>query len=121
MLIAVGLGFNNQDPAGPGLIFLIIGGAIGVVLLIYIAMRFYLYQFLIVDRGLGGLAALSVSFQITKGKALSLFGTTLLAGLIAALGILACGVGIIVSIPVAVFILACAYALVASDATKQLD
>jgi hypothetical protein len=55
----------------------------GVVLflgaMLYFGLTYYQYYFLIPDQGLGGLEALRMSSEITKGNRLSLFGLYLIA------------------------------------------
>ena len=115
--LIVGLvGFDPKNPSGAGVIVIAVGGLIAFVGLIYLSLRLYLYQFLIVDRGMSGSQALSASYQITKGHEMNLLGTGLLAGLIGLSGILACGVGLLVTVPLAAFIFSCAYVLIASEA-----
>ena len=114
----VGMNFNGQGMTpiqGVGLGIILISFLVGLLALIYASVRFYLYQFLVVDRGMGGFEALTVSFRITSGRALELFGSMLFAFLIGILGLLACLVGIIVTVPLGVFVLACGYSLIAGE------
>lgn len=115
----VALGFNGQGNGAilsVGIFLIVIGGFTAFSGLVYASIRLYLYQFLVVDRGMGGIEAISVSFQITKGRTLELFGSMLYAFLIGMSGLLMCCVGIIFTVPLGVFVLSCAYVLIASEA-----
>jgi len=54
----------------------------------------------IVDRGYGALDAVRSSWESTKGHRLMLFACLLVLALLSSLGILACGVGIVVTAPI---------------------
>lgn len=77
-----------------GLILLIVPG-------IYLALRYGQFLTAIVDRDLGILEAFDYSSSITANNRLLLFGLGLLSILIVLVGFVACGVGLIFTIPVA--------------------
>jgi uncharacterized membrane protein len=54
----------------------------------------------LVDRGLGGIGALSWSWEATKGQRMKLFVYFLLVVVLVTLGACACGVGIFVAMPI---------------------
>ena len=76
-----------------GLIFLIVPG-------IMFAVAYYFYGLIIVDTGADPVAALKEARQLSKGKRWPLFGAGVLAFLITILGVMACGVGLLFTIPV---------------------
>ena len=78
---------------GLGLLLLIIPG-------IYLALRFGQYKTAIVDRDLGIMEAFSYSSSITTNNRLNLVSLYFLGMLLAFAGMLACGVGLLVAIPV---------------------
>ncbi len=91
---------------GIGTILLIVPGII-------VAVIFYMYQYSIVDRGLGPIEALKRSAELTRGVRWDLFLFMLLLAGINILGALALGVGLLVTTPTTMVALAHAY--------RQLD
>ena len=83
-----------------GLILLIVPGII-------IALAISFFKFLIVDRQLGPIASLKESWAITKGVRLTLLGFYIVLGLLNLAGLLALGIGLLVTMPVSS--IACAY------------
>jgi uncharacterized membrane protein len=78
-----------------GLVLLIVPGIVW-------AVKFSLFPYIIVDEGLSPVAALKQSARLTAGVKWDLFLFNLLLGLINMLGILALGVGILISAPVSI-------------------
>jgi len=76
-----------------GFIFLIVPGVI-------LAVRFMFYSYLIADRGIGSLEALSESGKATAGVKGQLFLYGLVVGAVNFIGVLALGVGLLVTVPV---------------------
>lgn len=76
-----------------GFILLIIPGII-------FSFRFSQVTNLIVDKNMGAIEAMKMSWRITKGHVLDLFLFSLLISIVALIGLLALGVGLIVAIPV---------------------
>jgi len=76
-----------------GLILLILPGIIW-------AIKFYFFDYLIIDKGLGPIDALEKSSEITRGVKLDLFTFGILLGLLNLLGLLCLLVGLFVTIPV---------------------
>ncbi len=75
------------------LIFLIVPG-------IMFAVAYYFYGLIIVDTGADPITAFKEARMLSKGKRWPLFGAGLLATLITILGLIACGIGILLTIPV---------------------
>ncbi|MDF1564800.1 MAG: hypothetical protein P1V51_17290 [Deltaproteobacteria bacterium] len=78
----------------------IAGGAFLLVLfpLIWVSLGFYFMQMeLAFDDEVGPIDAIKRSFALVDGHRLGTFGVAFVAGLVAMLGIFACGIGIIVS------------------------
>lgn len=97
-----GLLFSGADRylTALGATFLMILGIyLGFILLIVpgliLAMGLSLTLFFVADTKLGAVDCLKASWEATKGQRLPLFGFFLVAGLVAALGLVACGVGIL--------------------------
>lgn len=75
------------------LLFLIVPG-------IMFAVAYYFYGLIIVDTGADPITAFKEARMLSKGKRWPLFGAGLLATLITILGLIACGIGILLTIPV---------------------
>lgn len=75
-----------------GLILFIIPGII-------FAVRFYLFEYLIVDKGSGPVEALKRSFRITQGATGNLFLFLLLVTAINLFGVLAFSIGLLITVP----------------------
>lgn len=86
-----------------GTIFYILIIIFGLILLIipgYIfAIKFFLFEYFIVDKGLGPIEALKKSWRITKGSGWNLFLFILLVSAINLLGALAFVVGLLLTLP----------------------
>ncbi len=78
---------------GVGCLFLIVPG-------IYIALRYGQYMMAIVDRDMGVMDAFSYSSSVTTNNRTNLFVFWLLAMLICFAGMLACGVGLLIAVPI---------------------
>ena len=85
-----------------GLILLIVPG-------IYLALRFGLFQYAIVDRNLGVIDSLKYSSRLTEKNRLNLFGLVILMFLVMIAGALALMVGLIFAIPVVTLAFPLAY------------
>lgn len=91
------------NPSNPFSIFdpgrLAVGAVISLVLaIIQLAVRFA--PLLIVDQKMGLLPALNLSATTFMPRMLPLLGVTICAGLLSCLGALACGIGVLFTIPV---------------------
>jgi len=117
-LIHIALRFVDQQPARLGDLFArasvffpylavsLLAGiivSIGLVLLvipgIYLGLRFQFAPYLVVDRGIGPLAALAQSGDLTRGVKLRLLGFDLLLVLVWLVGALVLIVGLLVAMP----------------------
>ncbi len=87
---------------GFGLIFLIVPGII-------LALMFWPMTYVIVDRNVGVLDALQQSREATSGNYMAVFVLALASFGINLLGLLACGIGLLFSIPLGTLLLAVAY------------
>jgi len=87
---------------GLGLLLLIVPG-------IVLAIGWSYWMYLVVDRGRGPVDALGTSWKITRGFKWPLFGLMLLFIPITILGLLACGVGVLVAMPVCQLAMAYVY------------
>lgn len=76
---------------------------------IYLAIRFQFFIFFIIDKDSNAIEALSGSWNITKGIEMDLFIFDLILALIAFLGLLCCGIGIILAYPIIYVSLAMVY------------
>ncbi len=92
-----------------GLLLLIVPGIIW-------AVKFQFYAYLIVDKNLGPLQALSRSSEVTQGKKWALFKFNLVNGLVAVSGIFALGVGLLITVPVTQLSMAMLYRKLSPEA-----
>ena len=77
---------------------------------VYAAQAFLMFgMFLIVDRQMDWLPASMESFNIVKTNFWPFFGLSAVAGIIGSLGAIACGIGVVFTIPIQGCILAVAY------------
>lgn len=76
-----------------GLILLIIPGII-------FAVKFYLFEYFIVDKGLGPIEALKRSWRVTGGATGNLFLFLLLVTAINLLGVLVFSIGLLITVPI---------------------
>ncbi len=77
---------------GLGLLIAMVAGAI-------LALRLSQYYYLIIDRGAGIMESLRLSLEVTRGNAGNIFVIVFSTGLINLAGLLACGVGLLFTIP----------------------
>lgn len=76
-----------------GLILLIVPG-------IYLALRYHMYSYLIVDKNLGAIEALKKSAEITKGSMWNLFLFWIVSIIVVIVGAILFFVGLLVAVPV---------------------
>ena len=102
---------------GAALGFLIAGlvGLGAVVAVGAYLIRILLYPYAIVGRNAGVLESLRFSFDVTRGHALELIVLAIITGLINALGLLMCCIGVAFTMPLSMLIGACSYAMLARD------
>ena len=105
-LLAYLLGGGDQTAlvAGIG-----IGSLAAFVVVLMIAIRLSQYQFLIFDNKAGAIDSLAMSVELTRGKSLQLLGMILLAIPINLLGVLACCVGTLFTMPFTILMWAVTY------------
>lgn len=105
---------------GAGFLFLIAvyaGTMLCIVPGVILALMFSQFTYLIVDRNAGVLESLSLSTRIMEGNKAMLFVLLLLQGLINNVGMLACGVGMLFTIPFVVMMNAVAYLMISGQPT----
>ena len=91
-----------------GTIFLIIPG-------IFFGIKFFYYDYFIVDRDLGVIDAFKASYNATKGYGLLIFGFSILLIIINLLGALILLIGLIVTIPITFLSMAYIYFTITKD------
>jgi hypothetical protein len=74
---------------------IVVGWLVYLAFAIGLLPRFTFGLFLIVDREMGALDALGMSWNMTRGRVLKLVGLAILASLIGVAGLFACGIGMI--------------------------
>ena len=91
-----------------GMLFFVIPG-------IFLGIRLQMYAWAIVDKQIGPIEALSQSWEMTRGSAWNLFLLSLLLGLVNILGMLALGIGMLVTGPLAMVATGYAYRRLEAD------
>ena len=85
-------------------------GQLASVAFVYAAQAFLMFgMFLIVDRQMDWLPASTESINIVKTNFWPFFGLSAVAGIIGSIGAIACGIGVVFTIPIQGCILAVAY------------
>jgi uncharacterized membrane protein len=85
-------------------------GQLTSIAFVYAAQAFLMFgMFLIVDRQMDWLPASMESIDIVKANFWPFFGLSTVAGIIGSLGAIACGIGVVFTIPIQGCILAVAY------------
>ncbi len=74
---------------------MLIGGVVNLVWVMAVMVRFYFAIFFVVDRNLGPIESLQLSWEVTRGQTLKLVGLLLATIVVAFLGLLVFLVGII--------------------------
>lgn len=76
-----------------------VGLALFIIPGIWIAIKFSFYRFYVLDKGLTGVEALKESSKLAEGSKWRIFGFMLAAVLINILGVLAFGIGFLITVP----------------------
>ena len=85
-------------------------GQLASIAFVYAAQAFLMFgMFLIVDRGMDWLPASTESINIVKANFWPFFGLSAVAGIIGSIGAIACGIGVVFTIPIQGCILAVTY------------
>jgi len=90
----------------------------GLINLVIYARFFVLANYLIVDRGMGGIEAIKGSMELVQGHVMGWIGITILFAIISAVGVLACCVGVLFSAPYAMLLSISAYMQVVEGARQ---
>ena len=100
----------------------LISSAVGVLLMLYLAVRLFAAPLLLIDRGTGIIESIRMSFRITRGNEWKIVGLYLLCLLINLLGICALIVGVVVTIILSYFAIMVAYRqIVEGNDPKPVD
>lgn len=86
----------------------------GVLVMIYLAVSFAFAFALVIDKGLGPWDALVTSWRVVTRNWFSVFFTLLLGGILGMLGIIALGIGVLLTIPITIAALLYAYEMLFS-------
>jgi hypothetical protein len=116
-ILAYFIGGGGQDAGTIGLILVAV--VVLLVFVMFVTARFYLYAYTLVDKRRGTfegiIDCLTTSYRITQNNALSVLGLVIVASIVGFLGLLACGVGAIVTGPFAALMVASGYVLLADQ------
>jgi hypothetical protein len=108
---------GRDSAAGP--IVLALGFIVGVIAAIILALRLSMFYLLIIDRDAGILDSLRLSYELTRGKAGMLFVIYLIAGFVNLLGVLACFIGLIFTLPYGALLPIVTYLALTGQATAD--
>lgn len=97
-----------------GYMFLIVPGII-------LMLGCFLFSFIVVDKNLSGVESLKAAWQLTDGHKLDLFLLMLLMSLVNMLGMMACGVGVIFTMPMTFGAIAYFYDAIAEPGNAYLQ
>lgn len=99
----------NEPPIAL-LIALGITGLLGFCVFMYFYTRCFLFNiYLIIDRGCGPIEAIQGTWTLTRGHFWGWLGVSIVLGLVAFAGFLACGVGALFTVPIYYLVMAAAY------------
>ena len=110
--IAVHAHARLHGPGGIGVPILVVGAvllACALPLVIYLTTCWYFTLPLIIDKQMGFWPAIGLSRAMVRKHWWSVFGLLFVSGLVAIAGILACGVGLLFTVPIAIGATMCAY------------
>jgi uncharacterized membrane protein len=114
------LGWGLVVSSGSMILLLIPGiGLLAVLFFIYAAQAFLMFgPFLLVDREMDFWTATLISFRVVKSNFGSFLSVSAIAGVIGSVGCIALGVGVVVTLPIQICILAVAYEAVFGETRK---
>jgi hypothetical protein len=93
---------------------------VGLVLFFAVQVRLFLFApTIIFDRNLGAMDTMKRNWELTSGHFWGLFGVSLLLGLINVGGALACGIGLLFTMPYTILILNAGYLLIRVQLISQ--
>jgi hypothetical protein len=101
----------GQARVAVGVLVVLIGVTVvaAYIAVFIFSLRLSQFLYVIIDRDVGALDSLRISFQITRGHVGMLFVLTILAGLINFCGVIACGIGLLFTTPYILLLTAVAY------------
>ncbi len=111
----------NVPQTGVRIAVVVALGLLGVAGMIVGMVRLMQYTYVLIDTDCGPIEAIQGSIEITRGHTGELFVITLLASLIGFSGILACGVGLIFTFPLATLMMPCAYVCLTGRGAPVFD
>lgn len=88
------------------------GGAVGIAVAVYFGLVFSQFYYLLLDRDIGVIDSFKLSMELMEGNKLTLFGISILSGLIAIVAIIPCFMGLLVAIPYFTLMRAAIYLIV---------
>lgn len=111
-LLASTAGYGSRGAGAAGVSMLVLGGvlcAVAVPIVIYLSTCWYFTLPLIIDKRLDFWPAMKLSRAVVRKHWWSVFGLLFVCGLVAMLGLLACGIGVLWTWPIALGAMMYAY------------
>lgn len=112
--IAVGAIMGDETV---GLVLALAGGLVMIVLFMYLFLVYGQFMLVIADRECGAMDGFRISREITAGNRVSIFLLFILISLVNVAGMLACCVGLLVSVPYSWSAMAIAYLMMSGQPT----
>jgi len=112
-------GIQHMDSWG-ALILFVLGCGLTAVFLFYMMARLMQFYYLVMDRNLGVLDSIQLSWQLTRGRAATIILVYLLQIVVNLAGLLACCVGLIFALPLSSLLNIVTY-LALSEPAKAVD
>lgn len=108
ILALIAIPFDGPNSAA-GIALYIMGGLISYTLIIIVTLRWSFVWYIAADEGATATQAIKKSQDMTEGIRPTIFLISLIAGLFAIAGIIALGVGVFVTYPIAILVMAAVY------------
>lgn len=106
--------FVPQGPSDSRFLLVLSSVIVSITVGLYITLRQSLAIYLIADKDMGAIKAIRESWRHTKGKTFELLSLVVILGLLNLVGLLAIGVGLLITIPMSLVASAQAYRLIVS-------
>ena len=118
VIAAIQAGGGGNNGAVPTTLAVVFVG-FGLVLFFYLWARLGQFPFVMVDRNAGMFESLGHSLELTRGRTVEMIGFNVVCSLVSMVGVLACVVGVIVTMPLSALILTSGYVMLNGGAAGR--
>lgn len=112
---------NNLHLSTTAIIAVVAAGIPGAIVAVYLSVAWMFSIALVADKGLGFWNAMTISRKVVTKHWWATFGLMLVVGILSMIGVMACGVGVLVTAPVGLAALAWHYQRVFGDLAPETD